>query len=321
MLSAAGVPLLAMHFGARGALVGYAGASLLPAVRAISLFGLRPFMPRHSVWPYALASWAAALLSVITWSRSELFFLDRLRGPAEAAMFGAGLTLAGLATQVPLLFCGALMPHFAELHSRDDIDALRRAYGRTTELLAVVVMPAAALTSALSPVLIPLLYGPQFGPAVPSAAITIAGASLAFASAGSAYVNGLGKSSFIAMSAGLGAIAVIGALLYAVPARGATGAACARVAVQFSMVALGCWYIASRLRTPVPVARLAMTAACSASAGLCAAAVVVRLNSIAGLGLAALVFAVVYAVGVGVTGLLEPIRSVAPLRRLLRPAI
>jgi O-antigen/teichoic acid export membrane protein len=239
------------------------------------------------------------------WSRSELWVLGHFRGPEAVAMFGAGLTLASLATQVPLLFSNALLPHFADLQGRADSQSLRSSYADGTRLLALLVMPATALLSALCPVLLPLLYGPEFAAAVPAAAVVIAGAGLAFANVGSAYVYGTGRSSFIAFTAGLGAVTAAAALLWAVPQWGNWGAACARVAVQGSMVAYGCWYIQARLQTPVPVRELLFTAACAAAAGFFAAAVVQRLPSLPGAVIASILFGIVYATGISVSGQID----------------
>ena len=307
---AAGVPLLASYSGVTGALLAYGAASIVPAACALRLFS-RGAGGASGVWRYAAATWAAALLSMVAWSRSELFFLERFSGNEAVAFFGAGLTLASLATQAPLLFCGALLPHFAELHGRAQTETLRAAYRDATLLLALFAMPAAALASALSPVLLPLLYGPAFAPAVPAAAVVVAGAGVAFANAGSAYVYGVGKSAFIAFSAGLGAIAATGALLYAVPQWGLVGAAWARVAVQWFLAAFGAWYIHSRLRTPVPVRELLSIAGLAAVAGLVAFAIVSHLPGLTGALLAALAFAAAYATGVCGAGLVP--RFITPL--------
>jgi O-antigen/teichoic acid export membrane protein len=215
-------------------------------------------------------------VSLVAWSRLEFGFLEAAGDRHGIAMFSVALTLAQLATQVPLLLGGALLAHFSALTGTGEIDAGRRTYATATRIIAFVAFPMCFGTAALAPTLVPLLFGRAFSSAVPVASVLVAfGAVGAIATVGSSYVYATEKSRFIALSGAASAVVAVLAFAYCIPRWGANGAAWARSVVQCLSVAAGIAYIKASLGSSFPlrqVARIAMGAALSAGT----AALVVR---------------------------------------------
>ena len=174
-------------------------------------------------------------------------------------MFTVGLTLAALATQGPMLLCGALLPHFAERAGAGDLNAIRRTYAAATRLMAFMLFPLCLGLASITPILLPLLYGSAFQPAVPNAMVLMAFSALAFANVGSSLLYAMERSWFIALGGSAGALLSLTACMLVIPSWGAWGAVWSRAAVQSSMIALGTWYIFKHLSCPVPFVALAKT--------------------------------------------------------------
>lgn len=303
----------ALAFGVWGALGGAAAALLVPAGLGAA-FALRgdggsavdPEL-RTRVRAYAIDTWLAALVSLAAWSRLEVAFLEPSWGEHGVAMFTTALDLATLASQAPVLLAGALLPHMAERAGAGDLDNVRRTYASATRILGALVLPMCMGTAAIAPVLVPFLYGAKFGDAVPAAAVLCAASAIgAIASAGSSLVYAMERSRFIFLGGLVGAVMAVGGYAAVIPAAGPLGAAWTRSVVQAAMVALGTWYILTRLHTAVPFGSLVRS---TIAAALCAAAAYVCVATVAGpLALAAAIpaGAVVYVLAARALRALEP---------------
>lgn len=267
-------------FGVPGAVVGYLAFLVLPACGALMLLApqgstgqvLQPDLRRRVV-RYSVETWLAGLVAAIVWTRAELFFLERsfAKDAKEiVGYFNVALFMAALATQLPVLLSGALLPHMAQRLGEGDVEAVQALYASATRILAFVAFPLAAIMAGSAQVLVPLMYGPAFSPAVGTAAVLVSIAAVgATASAGSSLVYAAERSSFILLCGVVGAAAVIACGLTVVPRFGAAGAAWSRAVIQVLMVVWGMWYIARRLHYKPPVASLLKTAL---AAGACAGA-------------------------------------------------
>jgi O-antigen/teichoic acid export membrane protein len=260
-------------YGVTGAQLTYIASAAIPGALAVaSALAGRAIAPpkavRRECIRYALQSWFAAAMSSLVWSRTEIFLLTVLRSPEQAGYFAVALTLAAVVQQVSSFLTSALMPHLAEMAGRSTAADLERLYGTATRRLALLLLPACFGLAALTPVLVPALFGAAFMPSIGAAAILTAFAALAIANVGSALIYSTGRTGFVALGSLAGGVMSLSFLLVCIPAWGIIGAAWARSAVQFSMVALTAWYIAKRLRIRVPagmVARIAAAAALAAA--------------------------------------------------------
>jgi O-antigen/teichoic acid export membrane protein len=280
VLQIIGVTVGAKLYGVAGALGGYALGTLGPAWTGLRLLGMRgvgrpePVL-RQRVLRYSIQTWAAAVVSLFAWSRLEVFFLDQSWGKHGVAMFTVALTLAQLATQGPTLLGSALVPHFSELAGADQLESIKSTYAMATRILAFVAFPLCFGMAAVSPVLLPLLFGRAFADAVPNAMVLIPFAAIgAVAGVGSAMVYALERSRFIAVSGIASAVLALGAFVWAIPVWGAWGAVWARGLVQLVSVGMGVAYIAWHLKVPVPLVGLSRIAAAAALSAVAAFACV-----------------------------------------------
>lgn len=303
-------------FGLPGALGGYIVGSLIPALCSLSLLrGGRTASPietplRRRVWTYALYTWFAAIVSAFVWSRMEIFFIERYWNDHEVAMFSVGLTFAMLITQTAMMLSGAFLPHFAELSGNaTNMSRIFATYASGTRLLALVLFPMAFGGAAIMPVALPMLYGPDFAPAVPNAMVLVATSCLLFSNIASSLVYGLERSRFIAVGGLAGAAIALVASLLIIPTWGACGAVWSRTAVQVSMVALGMWYISYRIGVPVPLGALARTLVAALFCGAGAWLVVSSWDNPIILAAAIPVGAVVYICAVRLFKALSPLDS------------
>jgi O-antigen/teichoic acid export membrane protein len=245
-----------------GTLIGYLAGYILPASLSISLFKKNPIEKtidkslKNRIWKYAFNTWIAAIVSAFVWSRMEIFFIEHYWNSHEVAMFTIGLTLASIFSQGPLLLGSALLPYFAECTGANNFLKIKWVYASATRITASILFPICFIGAAITPVLLPFLYGSSFIPAVPISMILIALASLGFANVGSTLIYGVERSGFIAASGLIGAMMAVITNLIMVPYWGVMGAVLSRGFVQCSMIALGTWFIASRLKCPVPFREL-----------------------------------------------------------------
>ena len=251
----------ALLAGVDGALLGYCFGNMLPIIVIARLVGRSPLISRElraRVIKFALFSWAGALTLTLVWSRLELFFLQRYLGSEAVALFTVGLTLANLASQGPLLLTGGLLAHFSENYGRHNIERMQDAYSTATRVMAFILFPTCLGLAAVVPLLLPMVFGPNFAPAVPAASVLAAGAAIGAAgSVGSQMIYAHERSDFIFASGLVGAALSVAAGFLIIPVYGLMGAALARVAIHGIMFALGSWFIMRRLSLRLPAAALA----------------------------------------------------------------
>ncbi|MDX7950393.1 lipopolysaccharide biosynthesis protein [Lichenihabitans sp. Uapishka_5] len=247
-------------FGTRGAVAAYWLASWVPLVVLREVWGPTG-PPQRAVLGrmrrYARFRWASDILGFLVWSRIEILFLQLAWGLGSVGLFSAGMTLANLAVQGPLMLTWALMPRFAELHGQHDRDSMLRLYATGTRLLAFLVFPASFGLAAVLPSLLPLLYGQAFAGAIPAAQVLVCAASLAaISSVGSNLVWGLERSDadFYASLAGA-ALALVGGVVLIRPF-GDMGAAASRALTQACAVGISSWFLWARLGFAIPVGAL-----------------------------------------------------------------
>ena len=298
----AGVCIGGYFYGVAGVLFGYVTGAVFPALYSFSMlrgFSFRKKMDgalRRRVMKFAVNTWMAMVVSAFVWSRMEIFFLERYWNPHEVAMFTVGLTFAMMIRQAAQMFSGAFMSHFSELVGMENRKAIQKHYETATRLIAYAVFPLSMGGAAIMPVLLPLMFGAEFAPAVPNAMVLIAGSVLAFSHIGSSLVYAMEKSSFIAIGGFAGAVLSVTGCIVVVPIYGAWGAVWSRTIVQFSMIALGTWYITRCLHFSFPFRKLGWTFLAALLCSLAAWSIVHIWSAPFALGVAIFLGAVVYVV-------------------------
>jgi O-antigen/teichoic acid export membrane protein len=261
-----GTGIGASSYGQRGALLAYVAAELVGVIWLVTLLrGREPSVTpdralRRRVLEYASFSWLAALVSAILWSRVEVYFLNRYLGPAEVATFTTAVTISALVSQSALLVTGALVPHFSELSGASDRSTLELSYARITRLTALILLPLSFGTAALSPRLVPLLFGPRFEMAVVPSAILAIAAALLVSAPSTALLYALEKTKALAMMSAIAALFAITSFAMIIPRYGATGAAWARFGTQTLVVCAVFLFIARVLRIAPPLSAIARSA-------------------------------------------------------------
>ncbi len=306
-------------FGVPGAIGGYAVGQVFLAASAARLL-----LRRGEVSPqlsertrrYSRFSWAANICNTFVWSRMEILFLQSFWGFREVGLFSVALALSALASQGPLLLTGAFLPMLAEKHGQNDRQGLQVAFESGTRLLALLAFPACFGMAAVVPVLLRLLYGPDFAPAIPASMIIVTAAGFSISTViGTHLVNAVGRSDFIFWSSLVGALlsAALGFAL--IPDFGLIGAAICRTITQLAMIGFGLWFITSRLGFAYPFRSLARIMLASIAASLAAFVVVSLISDAGGLIIAIMLAILVYAVALRLFGAMHP-NDVALTRRL-----
>jgi len=271
------VALGSYWFGVEGAVAGYIAGQVLPALLSLTL--LRHAAPvdaglRTRIWRYGAYSWAANIANAFVWARIEIFFLQRFWDSHSVGLFAAALTLTNLATQGPMLLTTAFLPLLSERYGANDTAAMQNILSAGTRLLAALVFPACFGVAAVMPVLLPLLYGPDFAPAILPAMVLVSVSGIAATTLiATNLVNALERSDFIFANSFVGALFAIALGFMLVPRFGLMGATAARASIQAGMIVIGCWFVVRRLHYPLPwrtLGRLLVASLCSAAvAGLC----------------------------------------------------
>jgi O-antigen/teichoic acid export membrane protein len=135
--------------------------------------------------------------------------------------------------------------------------------------MAFIAFPVAFGLAAIAEVIVPLIYGGAFAPAVPAATILLASAAVpALSTVASAVLYGMGRNRFFLIAISAAAAIMIVSGITVIPRFGLIGAAVVRMATQILLVILFVWYINRRLGYPTPLKHLALIVL---SALLCAA--------------------------------------------------
>jgi O-antigen/teichoic acid export membrane protein len=182
-------------------------------------------------------NWALAvlvLLNVIIWERSELLFLGRFSGTVQVSYYAIPFALTGrVGSLVPGAIVGVLLPSLTYAYGGGDHTRLNAAFGEALRYLAILTLPMCFLGIPLAPVIIGVLYGPGFSPAVVVLQILLL--SIVFGVLGQATQSALlgAEAQGRLLKTGLLAAALsIGLDLALIPRWGAIGAAVANTTVQ-----------------------------------------------------------------------------------------
>ncbi len=326
-----GTAVGAMAFGVIGALCAMALGSLVPISmlsRVEPLGGRIDAVLRRRVTRFSLETWGGYLLTAFFASRMEVFFLERSWGSHAVGLFTVSLTLSNLATQGPLLLTGALLPRLSQHVGRDEQGEARAVYAASIPLMALVLFPACLGTAAIAPVLLPMMYGPAFEPAITTATILLTSAAFVTStSIASVFLIAMERTRFLLASALCGAALSILAGVTIVPAFGPVAAAFSRGGVQLIIAVVTLWYLRRHLDCPTPFGILARLLGAAALCAVVARLIVIEVPSLSGMIVAIVAGAATYAAALRILRPLLP-RDVEKLRtavlilpRHLRPAV
>lgn len=132
-----------------------------------------PWRPRHfasrpalgELW--AFSSWASGFNLVNYWSRNaDNLFIGHSTGAEALGFYSKAYNLMLLpVTQATQVLARVMLPAFATM--QDDVVRLRMAYRRYLRLSVLLTAPVIAGLVAVAPVLLPVMWGARWQPAVP----------------------------------------------------------------------------------------------------------------------------------------------------------
>lgn len=250
----------------------------------------------HQVSRYALVSSAQAVFAYVVWQRSEFLLLDRYSADSELALYSVAFGGVAVLTRVIQGFAAVVPGSIATLHGAGATDRIKGGYARGVRLLMLLTLPITAISAALGPAAIRVVYGSDYAGAgrvllaIVAAVPVVALFHLAFGLA-----QGLGRLRVIVLASVVGTVADLAVGFALVPRHGAFGAAIANAAAQTaaSLVVVG---YATRYARGAAYAlpRLLALALAAAVAGGAAWVVVEALPDVPGIVLGGLAGVAVY---------------------------
>ena len=177
-----------------------------------------------------------ASLATMVYMKSDQVMLEWLRGSESVGQYSIAIRLAEALYFLPVILVDTVFPRIANVsESAVAEQQLRRLY-RWTWLLGMALMMGSVL---VLPLLIPLIFGPQYIDA--SAALVCLGpANLAACTgcASGAWLNANGRQGLYAQRSAIGAVSNVALNLVMIPAYGIVGAAIATSLAQLTSVYL-----------------------------------------------------------------------------------
>ncbi|MCK0175610.1 MULTISPECIES: lipopolysaccharide biosynthesis protein [Mycobacteriaceae] len=318
LLRVATTVLGAWLFGVPGALVGYIAATIIPASRLFPLLRLKPHVAkslRRELVGFALMSWTIAVIGNLLFGRTQIIFLEHYTTIATVGLFAVALTVAEMAAQLPPLLLSALLPRFSEQRGRGAHEHMKRLYRTMTALIAMVMMPICLCLAAIAPVLVPLIFGPEFGDAAGVASILLI--AIAINSLGGTNLSlilSMGKNNILWLSNAVGLAGVIALSFLLIPQYGLMGAAWSRAIIQVVVILIEIGCAAILLRLSVPYRALGAIAIAAVAQGAVAHVTVVNLSGPWSLVLAVPAAVITYLVAVRVLRILPLVDPELPDR-------
>jgi O-antigen/teichoic acid export membrane protein len=199
-------------------------------VGALAYIGMR--LPRHPSMPgqftirtsgllgYGGSVWFGSLAGIVL-ARIDQVLMTPLSGNFQLGIYAVAVNVG----EVILVFNSAVRDVvFSAQSAQDDEDKLTMA----SRLSTIVTLGAAIIVGSLTPLMLPLIFGTSFAPAIPVVLILLLAAVLGNpGSVAGAGLSARGKAGLRSLSLGIACLINIGVLLLLVPVMGAVGAAVA----------------------------------------------------------------------------------------------
>ncbi|MGH7313271.1 MAG: lipopolysaccharide biosynthesis protein, partial [Candidatus Rokuibacteriota bacterium] len=225
---------------------------------------------REELRAYLIPLSLVAVLDVVLWDRSEIFFLRLYASSAEIAFYSVAFGLGTRTMLAAEVAVGALLPTLASLHGSGNHKEFGRIYRAAIRWVALVGVPLAAVGTAVAPALITLLYGEPyravavlFGPLMATALLGV----MRHVAWNALWASGDRK--WALNSTWASVIVKVGTALLLIPTLGAWGAVVSHAAAQLTASALAFGAVARRERCGFPVVDVVRIAAAGVAAFVC----------------------------------------------------
>jgi O-antigen/teichoic acid export membrane protein len=180
-----------------------------------------------------LAASCTALIDLVIWQRSGLFFLKLFAPLPQLALYAIAFSISDRLSTIGAIMTGALMPLFSEIHANMDHERLFALYTKALKYVQMVMLPACLFGIIVARPIVYLLCGRSYAEAAPVLQVVLA--SLAVTGLGPvvyALILSVGKEMFLVrVGVPVAALNVVLSLLL-IPRGWALGAAIANGSVQ-----------------------------------------------------------------------------------------
>jgi O-antigen/teichoic acid export membrane protein len=295
--------------GVYGAVIAFVAALTIPTFLALRLGrgGTERMSPeiKSRARNFTASAWLFGILHSVVWTRAEVVFIDNYWGVEAVGLYSAGLALATMVVLLPTLLTGAFLPFLSEKVGQGAKDQIQSVYNTTVIVICLAVLPVCMGMAGIAPALIPLLFGSSFEAAVDVAFVLAVVSSLSiFAVISHHLLFRFEKGWFLLLSHMIGLAVLIASGLFIIPEFGIVGAAWARGGVHGLVVAIEIVYARWVLGFTLPYGALFRLFAAAGLCGFGAYAVLMVIEGPGGLLIAIPVGALVYGIGVRLTGAL-----------------
>lgn len=237
VLQIAGAWAGSLLLGPPGALWGYVLGSLPMAAGVLTLSGSSNRLSSVTmtrVKRYSLSVWIAAVFSPLLWLRMDVVLIQYFENVATVGVFIVGTTISNLLLQGMYVVSAGLLPFLAQRVGSEQVgNSDSQTYATVLRISSLILFPICFGAAALTPVVIPLLYGSQFDVAVPvGAALAISSALFALFVIGSNALHAAERTKPLITAGVLGAIIMVIPGVAAVAHYGLTGAVLTRSVAQ-----------------------------------------------------------------------------------------
>jgi O-antigen/teichoic acid export membrane protein len=183
-------------------------------------------------WPFLLSG-----LAITVYMRIDLIMLKVFSGVHEVGIYAAALPISQLWQMVPMTLAISFGPHIARQKLLGEL-AYQNAMITVFRLFGGLALAAAIMTAIVAPVLLPLVYGPQFSPSIKVLQIHVfTNVFVAVGVAQSLWIANERRGRMLLIQTFAGAVAAIVGNWWAIPIWGAEGAAAVSV-VSFATSAM-----------------------------------------------------------------------------------
>ena len=217
----------------------------------------------HSFIRTCLAMSASAILAAILWQRTELFFIKKLLGFEQLAIYGVALSMLALTTEIFRIIPGAMMPYFSA--HKDQGNQNVHVYYTFMRYFTWLIVFVCLFIGVDASNIIQSIYTEQYTSSGPLLAILLIGYSFGSVRFLSIQLHiGMGRNRFLLIQDFVGAILAIGLCFYLIPIWGITGAAWAKAISVLVVSLIGIWHTIYRLKFPFPYKYLSLSLICAA---------------------------------------------------------
>ncbi len=222
--------------------VWFCAAAVAGQLAALGWLGVRAPGRDSPRWPAAemrvlartFLPYAAAFIALTLHAKVAVLLLARWRSAAEVGVFVAGYKFIDLAQAMVIVLVAAAYPRLSRSFGK--AAGQWRAGARLSELLLLIIAPAAAALWLARGPAVSLLFGSQYVAAVPVVALLAAALpALAINLAGTWVLGAAGRMATVAPLYALAVVVDVGLCALWVPAHGATGAATALLTAEWAL--------------------------------------------------------------------------------------